>query len=373
MPGFTIKIDGDAAGFLGEIDKSIKAATGLSTGQIAMIGGVAGAAVAGIKVLGDFTVAASEDRAEQTKLETAYKNTGAAVGDYLTSIDKAIQAGADKAFSDSEVRAALTPLITATGDADKANDLLAKSMDIARAAGVDLETASKAVAKAAAGQDTALLKLLPGLQKGTDATDTIRKATDLAKGAADDYAESAEGMGKRGSDAFGELTEAIGSAFLPILDELLPALLPIITALGDIIKLLVPILVPAVKVVVAALKIIIDVLTTFLGIIKDIIDWVSKLIDALSKIKIPDIKLPSIPFLSSATQGVSGLQGFGATPFGPAPAAVGNVVININGDPATIEREVIRALRSYGRRTGTEIPGVTEVSRRFAHIDTRPT
>jgi phage-related protein len=373
MPGFTIKIDGDAAGFLGEIDKSIKAATGLSTGQIAMIGGVAGAAVAGIKVLGDFTVAAAEDRAEQEKLNKVYDNAIIGIGDYTNQINAAIEAGAAKAFSDSEVRAGLQSLITATGDADEANKLLATAMDIARFANVDLETASKALAKANEGQLGPLQKLIPGMRKYKDVTAQVDEATKIAAGSADVYAKSTEGMGKAGSDAFNELTEAIGSAFLPILDELLPALIPIITALGEIIKLLVPVLVPAVKVVVAALKIIIDVLMRFLDIVKQIIDWVAKLIDTLSKIKIPDIKLPSIPFLSSATQGVSGLQGLGAMPFGPAPAAVGNVVININGDPAVIEREVIRALRSYGRRTGTEIPGVTEVSRRFAHIDTRPT
>jgi len=369
MPGIKISIDGDASGFLKSVDESIKATTGLGAGQIAAIGGVVGVAAAGIKVIGDFTQAAAEDRAEQEKLETVYKNTGAAVGDYVGSINSAIDAGAKKAFSDSEVRSGLQSLVTSTGDAQEANKLLATAMDVARFAGVDLETASKAVAKANEGQDASLKKLLPGLQAGKTATDTIANAQKLAAGSADDYAKSAEGMGKQGSDAFNEITESIGSAFLPILDELLPAILPIITALGDIIKLLVPILVPAIKVVVAALKIAIDALTTFLDIVKKIIDWVSQLIDALSKIKIPDIKLPSIPFLSS--QGVSDLQSASATPYGPAPAAVGNVIININGDPATIEREVIRALRSYGRRTGTEIPGISDVSRRF-RVDQRP-
>jgi hypothetical protein len=42
-----------------------------------------------------------------------------------------------------------------------------------------------------------------------------------------------------------------------------------------------------------------------------------------------------------------------------SPAAAGNVIINITGDPASIQREVIHALRTYGRRTGNAIPGIS--------------
>ena len=118
------------------------------------------------------------------------------------SIDAAIEAGAAKAFSDSEVRAGLQDLVTATGSAEEANRLLGPAMDIARLAGVDLETASKALAKAHDGNDAALRKLIPGLEKGKTATDTIAEATKLASGQADIYAKSSEGMGKAGSDAF---------------------------------------------------------------------------------------------------------------------------------------------------------------------------
>ena len=83
-------------------------------------------------------------------------------------------------------------------------------------------TAADAVAKAHAGQDGALRKLMPGLEKGATAADTLAAATAGAAGQADKYADSAQGLQERGADAFSEVGETIGSVFLPVIKELLP-------------------------------------------------------------------------------------------------------------------------------------------------------
>ena len=121
----------------------------------------AGAAVA-VTAIADWTNAAAEDRAEQEKLVSAYERLGLSQDFATRSINAAIEAGAAKAYSDSEVRAGLDSLITATGDADDANELLAVAMDVAAKAGVPLEQASDAIAKAHAGQDAALESYSPG-------------------------------------------------------------------------------------------------------------------------------------------------------------------------------------------------------------------
>ena len=118
---------------------------------------------------------------------------------------------------------------------------------MARFANVDLAVAADAVAKANAGQATALAKLLPGLDKGATATETIANAQKLAAGQADLYANSTEGMAARNADALGELGETIGQAVLPILDALLPALIPIIQALGNLVTAVLPVLIPLIK------------------------------------------------------------------------------------------------------------------------------
>lgn len=394
MPGITVKIDGDVGGLTKSLSEATKATTGFSVPAIAGMAGVAGIAVVAAGKIAEFTQAAAEDRAEQEKLETVYKNTGAAVGDYVGSIDAAIAAGADKAFSDSEVRAGLQPLITATGDADEANKLLATAMDVARFAGVDLETASKAVAKAAAGEDAQLKKLIPGLKKGATASDTIASAQAIAAGSADDYAESSEGMGKKSSNAFSEITETIGAAFLPILDALLPVVLTIVQALAEVVGVIVPLLIPAIKILATvlgkvlsvivevikwlvpklapAIKFVTDVwekeyemLLKVIEVIKRVIDWVKKLIDWFSNIKVPEIKLPSIPNFGRSVPTAAFATDAATSRYAGAGASggAGNIIININGDPITIERSVVQALRTYGRRNGIFFDGISPVAR----------
>ena len=174
----------------------------------------AAAIVAG---LGAMTVAASEDAAETAALTKVYANATGSTEDYSSAIDAAIAAGQDKAFTDSEVRAGLKPLIASTGDAEEANALLAKAFDLSRYAGVDLETASKALAKANEGSATALGKLVPGLEKTKDPLKAMAQATELAAGAADTYAATGPGQLAKVADSYGEIGESIGTSFLPVL------------------------------------------------------------------------------------------------------------------------------------------------------------
>jgi len=376
-----------------DLEAGAQKATGLiggigPAGLIAGAGVLAGAGIA-IGAIADMTTAAATDRDEQTKLETAYKNTGAAVGDYTGLIDDAIKMGADKAFSDSEVRGGLEDLITATGDAQTANDLLAKAMDISRAAGVDLETATSAVSKAYAGNDTQLAKLFPGMAKQASAADTITVATNLSAGAADDYAESTEGMSKRGKDAFAEVGEKVGSAFLPIMDKLVPAILPMIDLLVRLLDVVLPPLIVLVKLLVDAFTLVVNAVIkvvqwigTVIGWIvnklqpaitkitevingiadafKGVIDWIGKVIGAISTFMgkigdlmnalnpLKDFKLPSIslPFSLSApaAPGVATTRAARST----RQAGVTNVTINTSADPEA----VVRALQRWAGNNG---------------------
>ena len=334
---------------------------------MALAGGavVAGAAVA-VAAIADWTNAAAEDRAEQEKLVSAYERLGISQDAATAAIDRAIEAGAAKAYSDSEVRAGLDALITATGDADKANELLAIAMDVAAKTGVPLEQASNAIAKAHAGQDAALRKLFPGMEKQKNAADTLTEATRLSTGAADEYAASSEGMGKKGSQAFDEMTEALGSAFLPILDELLPALIPIITILGELIKELVPALKPAIMLAVQGLRIFIDVLMTVLGWVRQVIDavksvinWVGQMVDmAQNAVGQVQGAIDAInPFGAPGGPGgapVTGMAELGATAFGAAPRAAtagGGPTVNVHVQSADPE-QVVRALRRWAAGNG---------------------
>lgn len=191
------------AGAVGDFEEGIK--------------GLAGPSLALAAALGTIALAAANDEAEQRKLLRVYQNATGTTDDYTAAINAAIKAGQAKAFSDSDVRAALIPLITATGNAAEAQALLGPAMDIARVAGVSLETAASALAKAHEGQAASLARLLPGLDKGANATETIANATLLAAGAAADYATTGVGQIALVTESFMELAEAVGVVFLPVI------------------------------------------------------------------------------------------------------------------------------------------------------------
>jgi hypothetical protein len=314
-------------------------------------------------------MAAAADRDEQVKLAATIANATGSTEDYTAATDAAIKAGQAKAFTDSETREALGTLITATKDMDAAQSRLTLVQDIAREANVSLATAADAVAKAHNGNATSLSKMLPGLTSSTDATEVLAAAQTQAAGAADTFAASSEGQMMRTSDSIGELTETIGSAFLPILDALLPALLPIIEALGEMITAVLPILTPMIKAAGLAIqlfgeyiKFAAGLVADLLGAIQDMIKPIQDLLDELAKLtqfELPDIvggitdALPGgiLPFSAGTPEGPSG-----ATTRSPGSQAAsgggGGVTINIVGDPATVERTVVRALRTYTRRNG---------------------
>jgi len=363
-PALIVSIIGDASKLssaLGESDKKVSAfGKSIDIGGVAKVAAFAGVVGVAAGALVEMGQAAGADRAEAAKLDTAIRAAGAATGDYNAQVEAAITAGQARAFTDSQTREALQSLVTATGDVSTATDLLTVAQDVARFAGVDLATASDAIAKAQAGQDTQLARLIPGLEKGATATDTIANASKAASGQADAFANSTEGQMARSADAFGELGETIGSAVLPILDALLPALIPIIQSLGKLVTAVLPVLIPLIKVLAQALGIVANVVAKVAEFLADMIGQALKAIGVIGDLvaKIP--KIPALPFgIGGQSVDAFGLPVAGATPFGMAgrsgsSSGGGGVTVNIyGGDPTRVEAAVARALRGYTRRNGS--------------------
>jgi hypothetical protein len=363
-----VEILGDATG----LDKSLKGASGSVGGFGDMLGGstlkvaaLAGGVTLAAGAIIEMTAAAAADRDEQAKLETVLKAAGVATGNYTDKVDAAIEAGQARAFSDSETRDALASLVTATHDLDTATSSLALAQDVARFAGVDLATAADAVAKAQAGQAGPLAKLIPGLDKGANATETLANATKAAAGQADTFASSTAGMAARGSDAFGELGETIGSAFLPILDALLPILIQLITLLGQLIKAVLPAIIPILKLLGSALKVVGDILVIVVEWIVKLVKWLGdaigtlgRFLDAINPLK--GITLPSLPFLSASPSSAAG-AGVGRSASRAASTgavAPASITIYTTGDGIEAEQAVVRALRRVTRLNGGVVPAI---------------
>lgn len=350
--GLLVSIAGDTSGLnsaLGDAGKSIKGFGGISLATAAKVTVIGGAIALAADGLGELAKAADADRTEQAALVKAIEQAGAATGDYTALIDQAITAGQNRAFSDSETRAGLQSLVTATQDVNTATQLLTGAQDIARLSGVSLEQASDALAKAYAGNDGALRKLVPGLAAGATAQDTIAAATKRAAGQADIFAASGEGMGLRVTDALGELGEEVGGALLPAFDALMPALLPIISAFGRIIKAILPILIPLVETLATVFGFVAEAIANVAGFISDLISWFGRLIKPIADAIDWLSKLNPFSGLIDFVTGHTGGGGFGDT---GGPSSTFNATFNIYGDPATIERTVVKALSDYTRRNG---------------------
>lgn len=302
------------------------------------------------KVTKEVASSAKDAAAEEKIFNDAMTAATGKTGDYNAALDDVINQSMKLAFTDTETRKALASLTTATGDAAVSAELLAASQDIARVAGVDLEAASDAVAKAYAGQDTALVRMLPGLEQGADAMGTIENATKLAAGASDTYAKSSQATGEKVKIAFGEIAETVGAALGPSLRQLGAALKPLLIAFGELASVILPPLLKLldrlINVATLAATAITKIVTAVTKLISKIKELLKPLTDAVNKLHQLDFN----PFTASGTATTSAARSVNATAAGIPQT--GAVTINIYGDPAVIEARVIRALRGYQARNG---------------------
>jgi hypothetical protein len=105
-----------------------------------------------------------------------------------------------------------------------------------------METASVAVSKALAGQTAALIKLDPSLKgvidSSSSADEIMQALNNSVGGAAETFANSAEGGLKNFGIQMDELKESIGAAFIPVMEKLLPYVLDFTTFLQENTKAL---------------------------------------------------------------------------------------------------------------------------------------
>jgi hypothetical protein len=206
---------------------------------------VAAAAAAGayaVKIGIEGVKAAIEDEKAQTQLALALENaTGATTAQIAATEQSILQMSLATGVADDQLRPALGRLVRSTGDAEKAQELLAIALDVSTATGKPLETVAAALSKGFDGNTAALGKLGIGLSaaelKTMTFTDVQGKLTDLFGGAAARNAETYSGRIARMQVAFDEAKETLGFALLPILQKFIDFInryaLPIITSFSD--------------------------------------------------------------------------------------------------------------------------------------------
>jgi len=211
---------GDAAGTADS--KMSKLGTVLGKAAVA-IGGLSVAKQAA-GFLMDSARAAMEDEQSAATLANTLQNVIGATNDQIAAAEAYIlKTELATGVVDDKLRPAYSNLIVATKDATEAQDLMTIAMDTAQGRGLDLETVSKALAKAHDGNTGALSKL--GIATKNAAGDTLtydeilQNLASTYAGAVSANAETAAGKQQRLSVAFTEMKEQIGDVLLPALQS----------------------------------------------------------------------------------------------------------------------------------------------------------
>lgn len=188
------------------------------------------------------TQAAAEDAKAQTVLANTLKATAGATAATVAQTEAWItKQGQLLGVSDDALRPALGTLTTATKDVGKAQQLAATAMDIAAQKGIPVEKAATAVAKAYAGQFGSLQRLIPGIDaaaiKNKDFGAVMDSVNKIVGGQAAAAANTEAGARARANVALQESVEKLGTAFMPIMQQVTSLLteqvVPAITKVAD--------------------------------------------------------------------------------------------------------------------------------------------
>jgi hypothetical protein len=186
----------------------------------------AAAAAYAVKLGVDGVKAAIEDEAAQLRLASALRAaTGATDAQIRATEDYISKTSLATGVADDELRPALQRLALSTKDTGKAQELLALALDVSKGSGKDLETVANALGKAQDGNTTSLGRLGLGLSKAELATLSFEqlqtKLSDLFGGAAARNAQTFQGRIEVLKNGFNEAKEAVGTALLPIIEQLI--------------------------------------------------------------------------------------------------------------------------------------------------------
>ena len=204
---------------------SSRMASGLKAAAVPAAAALTGLAVAAV----GWAKAAAEDQAVADHLATSLKATTgatdaqvAAIGDYISATELAT------GVSDDQLSPAFETLARAAGNTAEAQKMMNVALDVSAASGKDVETVSKAMAKAHEGQTGALAKLVPGLSEAARTSkdyDTIMaELAQTTGGAMTASTKTAEGQMRIFKASIDQLNEAMGAVLLPIIQAILPLL-----------------------------------------------------------------------------------------------------------------------------------------------------
>jgi hypothetical protein len=216
------------AGFFGGMGGGI-AKLGLMATGVGAVASVGGELV-GFFV--DATKAAGEEQVGIERLNQTLKNSIPGWSDTTGAIDAYISKNEALAFADDELRDSLGFLVGQTGDLAEAQTLQATAMDLARAKGISLEQATKAVGKVDQESLGILKKLGIQVTENMTSEEALTAIRTVSAGQAEVYANSMQGSMDRVGNAFDNAKETIGGAIMTGIQPVLQGLADFVSSPG---------------------------------------------------------------------------------------------------------------------------------------------
>jgi hypothetical protein len=203
----------------------------------ALIGAAAAAGVAAVAFGVEGVKAFVEDEAAAAKLAQTMQNLG--MEDATAAVEANIDAlQRQTGVADSELRPAMSRLLTSTRDVALATDTMRLALDVSKGTNRSLESVVNSLAKGYDGSTTSLRKLGAGLSEATLATGDMRLITqELSKtwsGQAQTAANTYQGQLDRLAVGFDELKESFGAGFLSSLDDTTQGTSDLMDAMKDL-------------------------------------------------------------------------------------------------------------------------------------------
>jgi len=174
----------------------------------------------------------AEEQKGIVKLSTAMGNMGLSYDAVEQSLESWINTMQQKtAVADSDMRDSLTTLIGMTGDLTKSQDLLTLAMDMSAGTGKDLASSTDLIGYALAGNWGMVNRMIPALKAVETEEERWAMLRQLFAGQAEAYGETVAGQMQLLKNNMGDVSEAIGSAFLPMVTDLAAKIMPLIESI----------------------------------------------------------------------------------------------------------------------------------------------
>ena len=202
-----------------------------------MLPAVAAVGALGV-ALGDATRAAMQDQAAQAQLATTLRNVTGATNRQIAAVEKQIEAlSRASGVADDDLRPAFEALTRGTKDIAESTRQMTLVMDIARGTQRPLVDVADALARAYKGNFRGLQQLSPEMKTlikdGADMNTVLSVLGGTFGGLSAEFANTAEGGLARLNVAFNEAKESIGTALIPVVEQLIPVLITAAEWVGE--------------------------------------------------------------------------------------------------------------------------------------------